>query len=125
MCIISKPDYTAIHIIECAHNIYMYSNIYRRYACTSVLGIPITYYTLIRRGPSANALNIYYIFYVLRVCVCVQNDAPYGRNETESRTGLFTSMECSSARSLVVERGIASRFVNIMHRDVDRTPPRV
>lgn len=45
------------------------------------------------------------------MCVCVQNDAPYGRNETESRTGLFTSMECSSARSLVVER-----FVNIMHR---------
>jgi len=27
---------------------------------------------------------------------------PYGRNETESWTGLFTSMECSSARSLVV-----------------------
>jgi len=56
-------------------------------------------------------LHIVYLYYVC-VCVCVQNDAPYGRNETESRTGLFTSMECSSStRSLVVVR-----FVNIMHR---------
>jgi len=43
-------------------------------------------------------------YFMFMYCACVQNNAPYGRNETESRTGLFTSMECSSARSLAVAR---------------------
>jgi len=106
MCIISKPDYTAIHIIECAHNIYVYSNIYRRYACTSVLGIPITYYTHTHththptRTVGKRIINIYYIFYVLRVscvCVCVYKMMP-PMDVMKLNPGRVCSLQWNAAR---------------------------